>query len=131
MWNGSTIKRESNIMALPGSLVELFANGFQRPMDGDQAQVEARISLPCDQGTKDLVPEYCFGEAVVLCGAPLVPSWGQEMAQGLRTMSLQATGDTFAEAFEGIEADVLTALTPLATAFHARREKLKMSEWKP
>ena len=118
-------------MALPGALVEYFATGFQRPMDGDLAQVEARISLPCDQGGKDLATEYCFGEAVMLCGAPLVPSWGQEMAQGLRTMSLQATGSTFAEAFEGVEKDVLEALRPLAVAFQARKEKLKMSEWKP
>ena len=130
-WDGSSITRKSNAMGLPGSLIEFFAAGFQRPMDGDQAQVEARISLPCDQGGKELATEYCFGEAVVLCGAPLVPSWGQEMAQGLRTMSLQATGDTFAEAFEGVERDVLEALRPLATAFQARKERLRAAEWRP
>jgi hypothetical protein len=46
-------------------------------------------------------------------------------------MSLQATGDTFAEAFEGIENDVLEALRPLAVAFHERKEKLRAAEWQP
>lgn len=131
MWNGSTVIMQSNVMGLPGSLVEFYAMGFQRPMDGDLAQVEARISLPCDQSGKELATEYCFGEAVMLCGKPLMPSWGQEMAQGLRTMSLQATGDTFAEASEGIEKDVLEALRPLAEAFRARKERLRAAEWQP
>ena len=129
-WNGSSIKRESNIFGLPGSLVEYFAVGFQRPMDGDNALIEARISLPCAQGTKELANDICFGEALQLCGKPLLPDWGEEMAQGLRTMSMSAMGSTFAEAFEGAEKDVMEALRPLALTFHERKEKLRAAEWR-
>jgi hypothetical protein len=131
MWNGSTIIRQSNVMGLPGTLCEFYAVGFQKPMDGDQVLVEARISLPCGQGSKEIDDRYCFGEAVMLCGAPLVPSWGKELVQGVRTMSLMVSGDTFAEAFEGLEKDVQEALRPLATAFYERKERLKVAEWRP
>ncbi len=129
MWNGSSIIRESNICGLPGVLVEYFQVGFQKPMDGDKAIVEARISLPCNPGSKELADHYCYGEKLILCGQPLTPGWGKELATGLRTMSMRGMGDTFDEAFEGAEKDVLAALRPLAEAHKAREEKLKAARW--
>jgi hypothetical protein len=131
MWNGSSVIRESNICGLQGCLVEYFQIGFQRPADGDKAIVEARVSLPCAPGSKELADQYCYGEKVLLCGQPLTPEWGEELAAGLRTMSMRGMGDTFLEAFEGAEKDVLAALKPLAEVHQAREEKLKAAEWKP
>lgn len=130
-WNGYSYKREGDVLGLPGSMVEFFKCGFQKPMDGDQAQVEAHISLPCKRDTKELADEYCFGEAVLVQGKPLVPSWGIELAPGVRSIILMGMGDNFDEAITGIEKDVLEALRPLAVAFHARREKLRAAEWQP
>ncbi len=129
MWNGSSVIRYSNTCGLPGVLVELLQMGFEKPCEGNRCIVEARISLPAQ--AKELSPDYCFGEALVLCGQPLIPGWGKELAPGLRTACMQAMADTFAEAFEGIEKDVMLALEPLAVAFYERREKLKVKGWKP
>ncbi len=129
MWNGSSVIRESNICGLPGALVEYFQVGFQKPMDGDKAIVEARVSLPCAPGSKELADQYCYSEKIVLCGQPLTPEWGEELVAGLRTMSMRGMGDTFQEAFEGAEKDVLEALKPLAEAHQVREEKLKAVGW--
>ena len=118
-------------MGLPGTLVEYYAMGYEMPMDGDNVLVEARISLPCAPGEKTLDHGYCFGEAVKLCDAPLLPGWGADMAPGLRTACLKASASTFAEAFEGLEADVEKTLMQLAKAYHERKERLKTLEWKP
>jgi hypothetical protein len=131
MWNGSSMIRESNICGLPGSLVEYFKIGFQKPMEGDKAIAEARVSLPCNPGSKELADQYCYGEKIILCGRPLTSDWGEELVAGLRTMSMIGMGDTFQEAFDGIEGDVLAALRPLAEAHFAREERLRAAGWPP
>ncbi len=129
MWNGASIIRQSNVMGLPGVLVELLQIGFEKPSEGDRCIVEARISLPA-QG-KELAPDYCFGEALAICSIPLTPSWGKELAPGLRTACMPIMADTFAEAFEGAEKEVLDSLAPLARAFWDRKERLREKGWKP
>ena len=100
-------------------------------MDVDNALIEARIYLLCGQGTKELANEYCFRELVSLRVKPMMPDWSEGFAHGLRTMSLNAMGSTFAEALEGAEKEVMKALRPLAIEIHRRKERLSFSEWKP
>ena len=98
MWNGYVYKREGDVFGLPGCMIEYFKVGFQKPMDGNLCQVEAHISLPCQRDKKELADEYCFGDLVSVCGKPLVPAWGIELAPVVRSMIITATGDTFEEA---------------------------------
>ncbi len=121
--------RESNPCGLPGVLIEFLQVGFEKPCEGNRCIVEGRISLPSNG--KALKDDYCFGDEVILCGKPLNPDWGIEVTQGLRTVVMRGMGDTFGEAFAGVEADVMEALGPLVEAYYKRKEILRETWWKP
>lgn len=131
MWNGSEMIMQLGVFGLPGAQIEYYKKGFQKPADGDQAQIDVHISLPCAPGKDDLADEYVWGEKVPLVGKPLSPDWGSVIAKGKRTMVFTAMGDTFAEAFEGAERDNEVTFAPLVRAHYERKEKLKSAEWSP
>ena len=119
IYKGSSIMRESNPFGLRGVLIEFFRIGYEKPELGDRCIAEARISLPATKGKLD--DEYCFGQLVILCGQPLNEDWGKEFTAGLRTSTMQASGETWPEVFEGLEKDVVEELKKLAKAYKYRQ----------
>ena len=130
-WDGSEAKVQLCIFGLPGTQIEYTKLGFQRPVDGNQAKVNVVVSLPCAQGKDELDDEYVWGESIKLLENALTPEWGSVIVKGRRSMVFTAMGETFAEAFEGAEADIERTFAPLVKAYRERKEKLRDAEWRP
>jgi hypothetical protein len=121
-YNGSSVITMHSPYGVQGLMIEYISMGWQKPVDGDKAVVEARISLPA---AKDAIrDDFVFGDAVSLCGMSLVPGWGKSLIQGVRTATMTILGDTRADAFEGAMKEADVAVSGFAKIYKDRETRL-------